>query len=640
MVFVLLSVSSGFAQMVCTGEIFDDVTEEKAGPFCSYIEYFSTLGITGGCSASPPLYCPDNPVTRGQMAIFLTAALEGVAQKRVTGSCPSGQYISQINTDGTVDCEAGAPGPTGPQGPQGAQGPQGPAGPPGDTSALSSRIDSLEASVSSLLTQLNTLSGRVLTLETNFTSLQGSVTTIQQTVNTLSTPSSIYGEVTDAQAASAIAGASISLTPGNLSAVTSISGGYTINVPPGFYTATFSAQSFASKSAQVTVTQNAATQVSVTLSPTVSAVTQQWQTTDHANVDKAISVAVGTPHCSRCHSQQGFVAWLPQLANGDSGQLKKPDGTVADSAYLESLGITPTEVQPITCSACHNLSDNSLRLTGSIPLLPSGFGVAGMGKGAICAACHNSRNGLHDDTAGLTSYTTPHVASSLDVFMGKNAYFMSSAAPRYPHATITDTCVNCHMAPVPSLPGQGYQDLGKNHSFNGGLAGCTGCHPGVDGSSIAAVVTSQLSSLSTDISTTAMYMLNEGGEVLVRAWNPAADLYSSSSSSNSNISLSGVTITSIELLEIHGQMGFHMILSDPLDIQWTDGNWTYATREIWAQIGSIKYASDSTNVFSLGSNLPKAFWNYMLLSRGSAAAHNPIWAQDVITRTLSQDLTE
>lgn len=104
MVFVLLSVSSGFAQMVCTGEIFDDVTEEKAGPFCSYIEYFSTLGITGGCSANPPLYCPDNPVTRGQMAIFLTAALEGVAQKRVTGSCPSGQYISQINTDGTVDC--------------------------------------------------------------------------------------------------------------------------------------------------------------------------------------------------------------------------------------------------------------------------------------------------------------------------------------------------------------------------------------------------------------------------------------------------------------------------------------------------------------------------------------------------------
>jgi hypothetical protein len=28
--------------------------------------------VTGGCAASPLLYCPSNPVTRGQMAVFLT----------------------------------------------------------------------------------------------------------------------------------------------------------------------------------------------------------------------------------------------------------------------------------------------------------------------------------------------------------------------------------------------------------------------------------------------------------------------------------------------------------------------------------------------------------------------------------------
>ena len=30
------------------------------------------LAGTGGCSASPMLYCPDQPNTRGQMAVFLT----------------------------------------------------------------------------------------------------------------------------------------------------------------------------------------------------------------------------------------------------------------------------------------------------------------------------------------------------------------------------------------------------------------------------------------------------------------------------------------------------------------------------------------------------------------------------------------
>jgi hypothetical protein len=32
-------------------------------------------GMTGGFSAAPPLYCPDAPLTRGQMAIFLSLAL-------------------------------------------------------------------------------------------------------------------------------------------------------------------------------------------------------------------------------------------------------------------------------------------------------------------------------------------------------------------------------------------------------------------------------------------------------------------------------------------------------------------------------------------------------------------------------------
>ena len=52
---------------------FNDVPTTH--PFFRYIEALSNSGITGGCSVSPPLYCPNNNVTRGQLAVFLAKAL-------------------------------------------------------------------------------------------------------------------------------------------------------------------------------------------------------------------------------------------------------------------------------------------------------------------------------------------------------------------------------------------------------------------------------------------------------------------------------------------------------------------------------------------------------------------------------------
>jgi hypothetical protein len=52
---------------------FNDVpTTDRAFRF---IEALSKSGITSGCQASPPLYCPDNTVTRREMAVFLAVAL-------------------------------------------------------------------------------------------------------------------------------------------------------------------------------------------------------------------------------------------------------------------------------------------------------------------------------------------------------------------------------------------------------------------------------------------------------------------------------------------------------------------------------------------------------------------------------------
>ena len=40
-----------------------------------FIEAFAKAGITVGCQAQPPLYCPDATVTRRQMAVFFAKAL-------------------------------------------------------------------------------------------------------------------------------------------------------------------------------------------------------------------------------------------------------------------------------------------------------------------------------------------------------------------------------------------------------------------------------------------------------------------------------------------------------------------------------------------------------------------------------------
>jgi hypothetical protein len=54
---------------------FDDVL---AGSFnANYIQGLVEDRVTAGCSVAPPLYCPDVPVTRAQMAVFVWKAVNG-----------------------------------------------------------------------------------------------------------------------------------------------------------------------------------------------------------------------------------------------------------------------------------------------------------------------------------------------------------------------------------------------------------------------------------------------------------------------------------------------------------------------------------------------------------------------------------
>jgi hypothetical protein len=73
-VFVLVArEESGYAPPVCTPpNLFGDVPETS--PFCRWIEELAGRGVVGGCGGGN--YCPSDPVTREQMAVFVLRTLD------------------------------------------------------------------------------------------------------------------------------------------------------------------------------------------------------------------------------------------------------------------------------------------------------------------------------------------------------------------------------------------------------------------------------------------------------------------------------------------------------------------------------------------------------------------------------------
>ncbi len=70
----LVRVVHGAEPPVDDSGTFADVGEDVW--WVGYVEKLAELGITRGCDLNPARYCPDQPVTRAQMASFLTRAFE------------------------------------------------------------------------------------------------------------------------------------------------------------------------------------------------------------------------------------------------------------------------------------------------------------------------------------------------------------------------------------------------------------------------------------------------------------------------------------------------------------------------------------------------------------------------------------
>lgn len=69
-VFVLRTLDPTLDPPACTTPLFSDVT--ATSPYCRWIEELARRGVTAGCGGGK--YCPADPVTRAQAAVFLTWA--------------------------------------------------------------------------------------------------------------------------------------------------------------------------------------------------------------------------------------------------------------------------------------------------------------------------------------------------------------------------------------------------------------------------------------------------------------------------------------------------------------------------------------------------------------------------------------
>lgn len=58
-----------------TTPTFDDVTQLSHPAAYAFVEAMAAAGYTSGCSANPPLFCPNDAVTRAQLAVFLVRGL-------------------------------------------------------------------------------------------------------------------------------------------------------------------------------------------------------------------------------------------------------------------------------------------------------------------------------------------------------------------------------------------------------------------------------------------------------------------------------------------------------------------------------------------------------------------------------------
>ncbi len=379
---------------------------------------------------------------------------------------------------------------------------------------------------------------------------------------------------------------------------------------------------------------------------------QQWEESGHGNYEFAIlesAVENRGPlagHCGRCHSGQGFLAWIEQ---GDLTKwIQGADGN-ATVDELKALGLTEDSVHPQTCVVCHDPHEQgttsgepntaTVRIEGNTEMLPAGFQASNVGHGALCMTCHNTRNGLHNDAKPPTSHSAPHVAAQADVLMGENAYFVAEGQ-RSPHSFIKDSCAHCHMEVTPPPAELSYNLSGTNHAFEASLKICASCHSdALDGKALQTNYEEKLHKLGGQMG---KYLLDTlaakiGAEVTLKDYTPHVYAGKSYDMASDAVVVSEANIASAEPTEPHGQQGFIIKFKSPVTFTYSpEGEQAHTVELSEAEVQLRDITTDgNTQVIPVGDALVRVGWNYFLIhGDGSEGIHNPAFTNDVLDASL------
>jgi hypothetical protein len=331
---------------------------------------------------------------------------------------------------------------------------------------------------------------------------------------------------------------------------------------------------------------------------------QQWQLSNHADYDLARERGASSGNCARCHSGNGFVAW-------DKLDFD-PDQQVAVTWDEDT-------VQPQVCAACHDPHDTGttsgsdetdakVRVMGNTHKLLAGFTAIGVGKGATCMTCHNSRaEFLRNDNTWATTADSdktdrPHHGVQADLIMGQNVYFVQPGI-RGKHSLIQDVCVTCHMNKTQPPDILSYNQTGTNHTFAADPKICSQCHGegGVNADTVQTVVRAYLDLLQDAMGEyyktmmEAQYPVDVGGTCGVAdALNPITEVVWNGRATRLNITL---------------QDGSSCTNANPANITFDSGA---------QNLFDLSVATDDGAVL-------KAAWNWSIFSEDSIGmgVHNP-----------------
>ena len=376
---------------------------------------------------------------------------------------------------------------------------------------------------------------------------------------------------------------------------------------------------------------------------------QQWEESGHANLELALVEATvegrgaAASHCGRCHSGEGFLAWVEQDDLTQRIQGAAGDATVEE---LTALGLTEATVHSQTCVVCHDPHQQGktsgepntagVRIEGNTSLLPAGFKAVGVGRGAICITCHNTRNGAHNDAVGLpANYQAPHTAAQGDVLLGENAYFVSTGE-RANHSFIQDACAGCHMEVTPPPAELSYNLAGTNHTFKASPEVCGDCHGAFRGAGLQASTEAMLHELAVKMSD---YLLNKmPDQVHLKDYTPHESAGQAYDLKSNDVTLDKANIVSVEPTEPHGQQGYLLKLETSVEVTYApegEAAHTLSLTELEVQLGDITTDGEAV-LIDPGDPLVRVGWNYFLIhADGSEGVHNPSFAMKVLRASMA-----